>query len=142
MRLLEARASDVQHVIADYRETTPGMERAVLVSSGGLVLASSGTDDPADAERLAALTASLMSMAKAAAQAYRAGAASAVVINTERHNLCLAPVDDHTGLIVVASADTDLGHVMYVAALIARELASLLDNDTRAHLCRLFLNPG
>lgn len=164
MRLLEDRVSDVHHVIHDYRGTTPGMEHAVLVSSGGLVLASSGPAGPgiggpgvrgahgvpgaheaaeaAHAERLAALTSSLLSLARAATEAYGGGAPSAIVVNAERHHLCLMPVDGDTGLAVLASADADLGHIMYVAALLARELASLVDGDTRAHLCRMFLSPG
>ncbi|MGW5115909.1 roadblock/LC7 domain-containing protein [Streptomyces noursei] len=156
MQLHEARASDVHHVMRDYRETTAGMERVVLISSSGLVLASSGplgsgvgssarpsaAAEAAHTERLAALASSLMSVARAATEAYQGGATSAVVINAERHHLLIVPVDSDTGLAVLAAANVDLGHISYVAALVARELASLVDEETRAYLCRMFLNPA
>ncbi len=67
---------------------------------------------------------------------------SAIVLNAIRHHLCLLPVDNDTGLAILTETDADLGHVTYVAALIARELASLVDEGTRAHPCLLFPNPG
>ncbi|WP_438297532.1 roadblock/LC7 domain-containing protein [Streptomyces sp. HUAS TT7] len=136
------QALDIQNVIHDSWETTPGVRCAVLLSAGGLVLCSDPSTDTADAERLAALSSSLVSLTKAAAQAYGSGWVGAVMINMQRHHLCMAPVDAQTSLVMVSDADTDTGQVMYAASLLAAEIAVLLDSATREHLGRFFLQPG
>ncbi|MFC5722249.1 roadblock/LC7 domain-containing protein [Streptomyces gamaensis] len=138
------RSLEVRTVVQEHTAATPGIERTVLLSTGGLVLCADAATDraKADAERLAALSSSLMSLTKAAAHAYGGGWVGATVITMRRHHLCMAPVDDRTALVVLAGSDTDTGQVMYAAAVMAQEISALLDHETREHLGRFFLQPG
>ncbi|MEV6954670.1 roadblock/LC7 domain-containing protein [Streptomyces sp. NPDC051183] len=136
------RAADIARAIQDRCAATPGIHRAVLLSAGGLVLCTDAAAPKDDAERLAALSSSLMSLTKAAAQAYDSGGLGAAVVTMQRHHLCMAPVDDRTGLVLLADSGTDTGQITYVAAVLAAEISALLDGETREHLGRFFLQPG
>ncbi|MFF6946947.1 roadblock/LC7 domain-containing protein, partial [Streptomyces lavendulae] len=115
----------IARVIRAHRAATPEIDRVVLLSAGGLVLCADADSRPADAERLAALASSLMSLTRAAARAYTGGHIDGVAITMDRHQLCLAPVDEHTSVVVLADAACDTGHVAYVAAMMSSEIASL-----------------
>ncbi|MFJ8312903.1 MULTISPECIES: roadblock/LC7 domain-containing protein [unclassified Streptomyces] len=142
MQSVDNRALGIRNVIHESWSAIPGVQRAVLLSAGGLVLCADPSTDTADAERLAALSSSLVSLTRAAAQAYGSGWVGAVVINMQRHHLCMAPVDSQTSLVVLCDADTDTGHVMYATSVLAGDIATLLDGTTREHLGRFFLQPG
>lgn len=136
------RASGIDGVIHRHCAATPGIEGAVLLSAGGLVLCADATTARADTERLAALSSSLMSLARAAARAYGSSWVGATVVTMERHHLCLVPVDPQTSVAVLADSGTDTSQISYVAAVMAAEIFPLLDGDTRTRLGRFFLQPG
>ncbi|MFE3584156.1 roadblock/LC7 domain-containing protein [Streptomyces vinaceus] len=125
------RAADIAHAIQDRCAATPGIRHADAAAPKD------------DAERLAALSSSLMSLTKAAAaQAYGSGGLGAAVVTMQRHHLCMAPVDDRTDLVLLADTSKDADQITYVAAVLAAESSALLDSETREHLGRFFLEPG
>ncbi|MFK0202771.1 roadblock/LC7 domain-containing protein [Streptomyces lavendulae] len=132
----------ITHIIHAHRTATPEIERVVLLSAGGLVLCSDADAQPADAERLAALASSLMSLTRAAAGAYAGGHIDGVAITMDRRQLCLTPVDDQTSVVVLADAACDTGQVAYVAAMMASEISSVLDAGTPERPGRFFLQVG
>ncbi|MGW8953909.1 roadblock/LC7 domain-containing protein [Streptomyces sp. NPDC055709] len=136
------QASRIRSLIREQCAAVSGVEHAVLLSAGGLVLCSASSTDKADAERLAALSSSLMSLTKAAAQAYGSGWVGVAVISMQRHQLCMSPVDADTSLVMVADAAADTGQISYAGASVAREISQLLDGETRDSLCRIFLQTG
>ncbi|MFI5983422.1 roadblock/LC7 domain-containing protein [Streptomyces sp. NPDC051555] len=138
----DQRAAAITRAVHERCAGTPGVERAVLLSAGGLVLCTDAATDKADAERLAALAASLMSLTKAASHAYDSGWVAASVITMRDHHLCMAPVDEQTSLVVLADAALDTGRITYATAVLAAEVAPLLDDSARDHLGRFFLLPG
>ncbi|MFZ3491987.1 roadblock/LC7 domain-containing protein [Streptomyces sp. 5.8] len=142
MQSANQRAAEITRAVHERCASTPGVERAVLLSAGGLVLCTDEATDKADAERLAALAASLMSLTRAASHAYDSGWVAAAVITMRNHHLCMAPVDDQTSLVVLADSALDTGQITYTAALLAADVASLLDDGARDHLGRFFLLPG
>nr|BFE56461.1 roadblock/LC7 domain-containing protein [Dactylosporangium thailandense] len=90
---------------------TPGIDGAIAVSSDGILQARSEGLDRDDAERLAAVTSGMSSLAEGAARVMRSGAVTRNLIETEGGYLVVATVNAYWILAVVAAASSDLGQI-------------------------------
>jgi predicted regulator of Ras-like GTPase activity (Roadblock/LC7/MglB family) len=99
---------------------------AVVVSSDGLLIAMSDGFDRAGGDRLAGVTAGLISIARGAGQPMRAGAVSQIIIEMEHALLLVMCISDGSALAVTATRPCDIGLVAYEMALLVEKAGPAL----------------
>lgn len=110
-------ALDFTRQLAVFAEGTAGIRHVVAVSPEGLVLGRYGSGDRSDADRLAAITSGLTSLAAGAARSYRLGLPSKVVIEFAAGHVLVSAIGAGAMLGVVAGPEADVGVVAYQMAL-------------------------
>ena len=118
--------NDLGFLLANLAERVPGVREATVVSSDGLLIAMSAGVDRADADRLAAVAAALLSIARGAGEPMRAGAVHEIIIEMEHALLLVMGISDGSALAVVTERPCDIGLVAYeMATVVERAGASL-----------------
>ena len=107
--LLDDLASRVSHV-----------QRAVILSKDGLVVAASTRLARDDAERMSALAAGVQSLATGAGQQFGVGAVRQIVIELEQALLFITAAGHGSCLAVLCPADADAGLLAYEMALLVK----------------------
>ncbi|MEC3981592.1 roadblock/LC7 domain-containing protein [Amycolatopsis sp. H20-H5] len=95
---------------------TPGVDQAIAVSADGLLIAMSAKLDSANADRLAAITSAIMSLANGATRCYDLGGPSKVIIDLERGFMLFSVISSGSALGVLARKSADLGNVAFEMA--------------------------
>jgi uncharacterized protein len=111
------QAQEFTRRLAGFADATAGVLHVVAVSPEGLLLGRRGAGDRSDADRLAAITSGLTSLAAGAARGYRLGIPSKVVIEFTTGHLLVSAIGSGAMLGVVAAEDADVGVVAYEMAL-------------------------
>jgi len=106
-------------------DQVPGAREAVVVSSDGLLSAQSASVDRAEAERLAAVAAMLVSVARAAGEPMRAGDVQEIIINMEHAVLLVMGIGTGSAVAVVATHPCDLGIVAFEMATLVAGIRAL-----------------
>ena len=113
-------------LLVNLAERVPGIREAVVVSSDGLLIAMSGGVARGDADRLAAVTAGLLSIARGAGEPMRAGAVQEIIIEMDHALLIVMGISDGSALAAVAERPSDIGLVAYeMATFVERAGAAL-----------------
>jgi predicted regulator of Ras-like GTPase activity (Roadblock/LC7/MglB family) len=112
-----AQAQDFVRKLTGFVAGTTGVLHAVAVSPEGLLLSRSESSSRSDADRLAAITSGLTSLAGGAARSYRLGIPSKVIIEFALGHLLVSAIGQGAMLGVVAARDADVGVVAYEMAL-------------------------
>lgn len=107
------QALDFTEQLAGFADRTAGVLQVVAVSPEGLLLARWGAGDRSDADRLAAITSGLTSLAAGAARSYRLGMPTKVVIEFAAGHLLVSAIGSGAMLGVVAAEEADVGVVAY-----------------------------
>ena len=116
------------------------MREAVAVSSDGLLIASSDGLTRTDADHLAAIVSSLVSLGRSAARRYDFEGLKLVMIEMVRGFLLVSTIPGGSSIGVVAEGDGDLGLIGYETASLAERFGPLLTPtliaESRQHLPR------
>jgi predicted regulator of Ras-like GTPase activity (Roadblock/LC7/MglB family) len=106
------RAARLDRTLADLLAQAPELEAAAVVSFDGLAMASrlpSGMDE----DRVAAMSAALLSLGEKAAQGLGRGDLSQVYVEGESGTVFLISADDEAVLVAVAAAGAKAGLMLY-----------------------------
>jgi predicted regulator of Ras-like GTPase activity (Roadblock/LC7/MglB family) len=106
------RAARLDRALADLLAQAPELEAAAVVSFDGLAMASrlpSGMDE----DRVAAMSAALLSLGEKAAQGLGRGDLSQVFVEGESGTVFLISADDEAVLVAVAAAGAKAGLMLY-----------------------------
>lgn len=114
-----------EFLLANLVTEVPGVREAVVVSSDGLLLASSPAVERADADRLAAVASALLSIARGAGEPMRAGAVHEIIIEMEHALLLVMGISDGSALAVVAVRPCDIGLVAYEMAMFVERVGAV-----------------
>jgi predicted regulator of Ras-like GTPase activity (Roadblock/LC7/MglB family) len=120
-----SRAGRLDRILRDLLHQTPGVEAAAVVSFDGLPMASalpSGMDE----DRVAAMSAALLSLAERAAQGLGRGDLSQVYIEGEHGTVFLVSAQDEGVLVAVTSAGAKVGMMLYEVKLAANRVGEVL----------------
>src|SRR5450631_4553918 len=120
-----SRASRLDQILRELLQQTPGVEAAAVVSFDGLPMASAlpaGMDE----DRVAAMSAALLSLAERAAQGLGRGDLSQVYIEGENGTVFLVSAQDEGVLIAVTAADAKVGMMLYEVKLAANRVGEVL----------------
>ncbi len=127
-------------LLANFVRTTHGVREAVAVSSDGLLIASSDGLTRTDADHLAAIVSSLVSLGRSAARRYDFEGLKLVMIEMVRGFLLVSTISGGSSVGVVAEGDGDLGLIGYETASLAERFGPLLTPaliaESRQHLPR------
>jgi len=127
-------------LLANFVRTTHGVREAVAVSSDGLLIASSEGLTRTDADHLAAIVSSLVSLGRSAARRYDFEGLKLVMIEMVRGFLLVSTIPGGSSIGVVAEGDGDLGLIGYETASLAERFGPLLTPaliaESRQHLPR------
>ncbi len=103
----------------------PGVEAAALVSYDGLIMASS-LDGEADEDRVAAMSAALLSVAEKIGAELDRGEFEAALVSGSKGFVIVKPVNGDALLVVLAGKNSKLGLIKYEMSRIGRMLAEEL----------------
>jgi len=120
-----SRAGRLDQILRELLHQTPGVEAAAVVSFDGLPMASAlpaGMDE----DRVAAMSAALLSLAERAAQGLGRGDLSQVYIEGEHGTVFLVSAQDEGVLIAVTAAGAKVGMMLYEVKLAANRVGEVL----------------
>src|SRR5579859_275875 len=115
---------DADRFIADFAERVPGVLRAALVASDGVLVAVSDRTQPDQLKQLSAITAGLIGLAGAAARIFDDDVIQALV-TMARGTLVIMAIDQGSSLAVLTTATADLDTVAYEMTLLVEEAGSI-----------------
>ncbi len=126
--------SDVGFLLSTFVQQTPGVTDAIVVSTDGLLLAASQDTARDDAERFAAASSGLISLAHAAAVPFDGGRVSEIVIETEGGFVFVTGISNTSSLAAFAASNCDVGRVGYEMGAMVRRCADALTPRSRDEL--------
>jgi predicted regulator of Ras-like GTPase activity (Roadblock/LC7/MglB family) len=122
---------DPDRLIADFAGRVPGVLRAAVVASDGVLVAMSGRAQPDQLEQLSAITAGLISLASAAARIIGGGAVTQALVTMARGTLVIMAIGQGSSLAVLTTATADLDTVAYEMTMLVEEAGSIFTPPAR-----------
>ena len=126
--------NDLGFLLTNLVAHVPGIREAAVVSSDGLLIALSDAVDRETGDRLAAVAAGLLSVARGAGTPMRAGAVHEIIVELERALIVVMGISDGSALAVVATRPCDIGLVAYEMALLTDRAGAALTPQLVAEL--------
>jgi hypothetical protein len=120
-----AEPPDPDRVLTDFVERVPGVLRAAVVASDGVLVAASDRTQPDQLEQLSAITAGLISLARATGRIFHGGAVTQALVTMARSTLVIMAIDQESSLAVLATAAADLDTVAYEMTMLVEEAGSI-----------------
>jgi predicted regulator of Ras-like GTPase activity (Roadblock/LC7/MglB family) len=114
--------------LAAFAEQTPGVAQAIVVTEDGMLMGVSADQDRADAERFAAITSAMASLAVGASRMYELGQMNKLVLDLDRAFLLIGAFGPGAWVGVIAHRNADLGDLARRIAAFVAEHASPLNN--------------
>ena len=125
-RPLSAEARNLNWLVSNFAERVPGVREATVVSSDGLLIALSDGLDRTSGDRLAAVAAGMLSIAKGASTPIGGGRVHEVIVEMDHAMLFVMRVSDTSVLAVTTARPCDVGLVGYEMAVLVDKSASAL----------------
>lgn len=122
------RAARLDRALSDLLTQAPELEAAAVVSFDGLAMASklpAGMDE----DRVAAMSAALLSLGEKAAQGLGRGDLSQVYVEGETGTVFLVSCDDEAVLVAVAAAGAKAGLMLFEVRRAAAAIGTVLHED-------------
>lgn len=118
--------------VVKFVRDVPGVSHAILVSSDGLLMASSSRLSTDHADQMAAVTSGLASLASGAARLFKAGNVRQSIIEMEDAFLLVMGVGDGSYLAVLTSVTCDIGQVGYEMAVLVDRVGKTISATPRS----------
>src|SRR5580693_7968291 len=119
------RSQRLDRAIADLLAQVPEIEAAAVVSFDGLPMASA-LPSTMDEDRVAAMSAALLSLGERAAEGLGRGGLNQVYIEGESGTVFLVSADDEAVLVAVAARGAKVGMMLYEVRRAAASVAEVL----------------
>ena len=119
------RSFQLDHVLSTLLREAPDLEAAAVVSFDGLPMAS-GLPPTMDEDRVAAMSAALLSLGERAAQELGRGALSQVYIEGDNGTVFLVSADDEAVLVAVGRKGAKVGLMLFEVKQAAEAVAACL----------------
>jgi len=107
------------------------IQKALILSRDGLVVAASQGLSREDGEHLSALAAGVQSLARGTGRQFGAGEVRQTIIEMERAFLFVIAAGSGTCLAVLASADANVGIIAYEMSMLVRRMGKYLAAEPR-----------
>ena len=126
MQQLSAEARNLNWLVSNFVERVPGVREATVVSSDGLLIALSDGLDRSSGDRLAAVSAGLLSIAKGGSTPIGGGRVHEVIVEMDNAMLFVMRVSDTSVLAATTARPCDVGLVGYEMAVLVDKCATAL----------------
>lgn len=117
--------------VSKFVRDVPGVSHAILVSSDGLLMASSSRLPTDNADQMAAVTSGLASLANGAARLFQAGNVRQSIIEMEDAFLLVMGVGNGSYLAVLTTVSCDIGQVGYEMAVLVDRVGKTVSATPR-----------
>ena len=134
MSPMSQAAQNLNWLITNFVDNTPGVSHTVVVSADGLLLAMSDGFPRDRADQLAAVASGLVSLTQGAARCFDAGGVVQTVVEMDRGIVLLMSISDGSCLAVLASPSCDIGLIGYEMTLLVDRVGQLLTPELRSEL--------
>jgi uncharacterized protein len=136
------RSQRLDRAIADLLAQAPEVEAAAVVSFDGLPMASA-LPATMDEDRVAAMSAALLSLGERAAEGLGRGGLNQVYIEGDHGTVFLVSADDEAVLVAVAAEGAKVGMMLYEVRRAAKTVAEVLraEGDDEALAAEAFDDP-
>jgi predicted regulator of Ras-like GTPase activity (Roadblock/LC7/MglB family) len=121
-------------LLARFAAETANVVEAIVVSADGLLIAMSAARPRAEADRLAAITSAIISLAGAASNLHDLGESNKIIMDLDRGYLLVRTLGAGSVLGVLATKKADLGGLAYEMTMFARRAGNLLTPQLVAEL--------
>ena len=118
-------------VLDDLVRRVDGIKQAVVLSRDGLTLGASASLSREDAEHMAAIAASIQSLARGAALRFDGGQPRQAIIHMDRALLFVVAAAQGSCLAVLCPANADHGLIAYEMAMLVKRLGQYLATSPR-----------
>lgn len=126
----QGRSSRLDQALTSLLRAAPELEAAAVVSFDGLPMASA-LPEGMDEDRVAAMSAALLSLGDRAAQGLGRGDLSQVYVEGEHGTVFLVSADEEAVLVAVASSRAKVGLMLFEVRRAAQDVAAALMADDR-----------
>ena len=123
---LSAEAQNFNWLLGKFATETAGVLEAIAVSSDGLLLGLSAGPERSGADRLAAITSGITSLAGGAARAYQLGELNKVIVDMAHGYLLVSAISSGSVLGVIAAKTANLGNIAYEMTLFSTRAGAAL----------------
>jgi predicted regulator of Ras-like GTPase activity (Roadblock/LC7/MglB family) len=131
---MTTHTTDLGFLLTNLVERVPGVREAAVVSSDGLLIALSANVDRATGDRLGAVAAGLLSVARGASAPMQAGGVHEIIVELEHALIVVMGISDGSALAVVATHPCDIGLVAYEMAMLTYRAGAALTPELVADL--------
>ena len=122
---------DPDRLITDFAGRVPGVLRAAVVASDGVLVAVSDRTPHDQLEQLSAITAGLIALASAAARIFDGGAITQALVTMAQGTFVIMAIDEGSTLAVLTTATADLDTVAYEMTMLVEETGSAFTPPAR-----------
>lgn len=123
---LSTEAQQFNWLLSQFAANTPEVIDAIAVSSDGLLVAMSNRLSREDADRLAAITSAIISLAHGAGRVYDMGTPNKVIIDLDGGYLLVSSISAGSTLGVLTTRQANLGNLAYEMAVFANRAGEVL----------------
>jgi predicted regulator of Ras-like GTPase activity (Roadblock/LC7/MglB family) len=123
---ISAAASNFSWLISRFSRETAEVAGVIAVSSDGLLIGCSSTLERASADRLAAITSAVLSLAHGVSESVPIGQPDKVVIEMTEGFMLVCTISAGCALGVLATSQASLGTVAYETAVFANRASEVL----------------
>lgn len=123
---LSAEAQQFNWLLNQFAANTPEVIDAIAVSADGLLIAMSNRQDRANADRLAAITSALQSLAQGAGRMYELGNPNKIIIDLDGGYVLVSSISAGATLGVLATRAANLGNLAYEMAVFANRAGEVI----------------
>ena len=125
-RQLSTEAQQFNWLVNQFAGNTPEVKDAIAVSADGLLIAMSQKLDRDNADRLAAITSAVISLAHGAGRVYELGEPNKVIIDLEQGYVLVSSISAGATLGVLATRQANLGNLAYEMAVFANRAGEVI----------------
>ena len=134
MAELSSDARNLNWLVGNFANATPGVAHAMVVSADGLPVAVSERIDRPRADQLAAITSGLASLTQGASRCFDGGLVNETVVEMDRGFLFVMSISDGSCLAVLASSSCNVAVVAYEMTVLVARAGDVLTPSLRAEL--------
>ena len=134
MSPMSQAAQNLNWLITNFVDNTPGVSHTVVVSADGLLLAMSEGFPRDRADQLAAVASGLTSLTAGASRIFEGGNVNQTVVEMERGFLFIMSISDGSSLAVLAHPEADIGLIGYEMARVRARALRALDEPAQARM--------
>jgi predicted regulator of Ras-like GTPase activity (Roadblock/LC7/MglB family) len=131
-----ASPADLAWLVDDLVDRTREAKHAIVLSTDGLLMASSQGLNQADAEHLSAVAAGIQSLARGVSERFEGGEVRQTIIEMRGAYLLVTVAGQGTCLAVMCGQDADVGVVAYEMAMLVTRVGQYLTTSARTSTSR------